>query len=78
MNSNEDLERKSPADDPVKITEETTVVAKQVEEFGSSWYVDENRLAKSFNHGVWNPKTGDSIDLKLDSVGRVVAWKVKG
>lgn len=60
-----------------KMHEETTVVATLVEEFGSSWYVDENRLDKSFKHGVWNPETGDSIGLKLDSEGRVIAWKVK-
>lgn len=59
------------------VHEETTVVAKHVEKFDNSWYVDENRLDKTFKHGVWNPKTGDNIDLKLDSEGRVVSWKVK-
>ena len=55
--------------------EETTVVAEYVQEFGNSWYVDEILLQKSFKSGMWNPKTGDSINLKLDSEGRVVGWK---
>jgi len=60
-----------------KVDEETTVVAGYVQEFGNSWYVDEILLQKSFKSGMWNPKTGDSINLKLDSEGRVVGWKVK-
>lgn len=60
-----------------EVHEETTVVAKHVEKFGSSWYVDENRLDKSFKQGISNPKSGDTIDLELDSEGRVIGWKVK-
>ena len=60
-----------------KVHEKTTVVAGYVQEFGNSWYVDEILLQKSFKSGIWKPKTGDSINLKLDSEGRVVGWKVK-
>lgn len=60
-----------------KVHEETTVVAGYVQEFGSSWYVDDILLQKTFKSGIRNPKAGDNIDLKLDSDGRVVNWKVK-
>ncbi len=57
-----------------KVHEETTVVAGYVQEHGSSWYVDDILLQKTFKSGIWNPKTGDSIDLKLDEKDRVVGW----
>lgn len=59
------------------VYERTTVVAGRVQEIGNSWYVDEKHLDKAFKHGIWNPKTGRTIELKLDCKERVVEWKVK-
>lgn len=60
-----------------KVHEETTIVAGYVQKFGDSWYIDETHLQKTFKSGIWNPKTGDRINIKLDDKGRVIAWRVR-